>query len=122
MQVSFLCENSALFSGHFFLFIVRLPWRLLAESAFPLPEKLTKPGTAYTDLIRRNKKGSMLQEPEDIAREKIDRMLMSAGWAVQDAKAVNLYAKQGVAFSEFELKPGFDTCTCQIGVPNLCSG
>jgi len=26
--------------------------------------------------------------PEDIAREQIDRMLVSAGWAVQDAKAV----------------------------------
>jgi hypothetical protein len=25
--------------------------------------------------------------PEDIAREQIDRMLVSAGWAVQDAKA-----------------------------------
>jgi type I restriction enzyme, R subunit len=35
--------------------------------------------------------------PEDIAREQIDRMLVSAGWAVQDAKAVNLFAKQGVA-------------------------
>jgi hypothetical protein len=39
----------------------------------------------------------MPQGPEDIAREQIDRMLVSAGWAVQDAKAVNLYAKQGVA-------------------------
>jgi len=47
--------------------------------------------------------------PEDIAREQIDRMLVSAGWAVQDAKAVNLYAKQGVAIREFELKSGFGT-------------
>jgi hypothetical protein len=45
--------------------------------------------------------------PEDIAREQIDRMLVSAGWAVQDAKAVNLYAKQGVAIREVELKSGF---------------
>jgi hypothetical protein len=32
------------------------------------------------------------QGPEDIAREQIDRMLVSTGWAVQDAKAVILYA------------------------------
>ncbi len=30
--------------------------------------------------------------PEDIARERIDRMLV-AGWAVQDAKAVNFFHK-----------------------------
>jgi type I restriction enzyme R subunit len=45
--------------------------------------------------------------PEDIAREQIDRMLVQAGWAVQDAKAVNLYAKQGVAIREVEFKFGF---------------
>ncbi len=28
----------------------------------------------------------MRQSPEDMAREQIDRMLISAGWAVQDAK------------------------------------
>jgi hypothetical protein len=33
-------------------------------------------------------------------------MLVSAGWAVQDAKAVNLYAKQGVAIRARELKYG----------------
>ncbi len=42
--------------------------------------------------------------PEDIAREQIDRMLEQVGWNVQDAKAVNIYAKQGVAIREFELK------------------
>ena len=47
--------------------------------------------------------------PEDIAREQIDRMLIQSGWAVQDAKAVNLYAKQGVAIREFELKSGYGT-------------
>jgi hypothetical protein len=45
--------------------------------------------------------------PEDIAHEQIDRMLVQAGWAVQDAKAVNLYAKQGVAIREVEFKFGF---------------
>ena len=47
--------------------------------------------------------------PEDIAREQIDRMLMQAGWAVQDAKAVNLYAKQGVAIGALDLMPGIGT-------------
>ena len=42
----------------------------------------------------------MTYGPEDIAREQIDRMLVSAGWAVQDAKEVNLYAKQSVAIRE----------------------
>ena len=46
--------------------------------------------------------------PEDMAREQIDRMLVSAGWAVQDAKAVNLDAKQGAAIREFELSHLWD--------------
>ncbi len=58
----------------------------------------------------------MPQGPEDIAREQIDRMLVSAGWAVQDAKAVNLYAKQGVAIREFELKARSRNC----GLSALC--
>jgi len=44
----------------------------------------------------------MTPKPEDIAREQIYRMLEQAGWAVQDAKAVDLYAKQGVAIRDFE--------------------
>ena len=51
----------------------------------------------------------MINGPEDIAREQIDRMLVSAGWDVLDAKAVNLYAKQGVAIRELELKSGHGT-------------
>ena len=41
--------------------------------------------------------------PEDIAREQSDRMLVTAVLAVQDAKAVNLYARRGVAIREFAL-------------------
>jgi len=47
--------------------------------------------------------------PEDIAREQIEQMLVSAGWSVQDAKAVNQYAKQNVAIREIELKTGLAT-------------
>jgi type I restriction enzyme, R subunit len=51
----------------------------------------------------------MTPQPEQSAREQIDRMLMQAGWVVQDAKAANLYAKQGVAIREFELKSFYGT-------------
>ena len=44
--------------------------------------------------------------PEEQARENIDRQLEQAGWAVQDADAVNLYASNGVAVREFSLKTG----------------
>jgi type I restriction enzyme R subunit len=62
------------------------------------------------------------QGPEDIAREQIDRMLVSAGWAVQDTKAVNLYAKQGVAIREFELKSGFGTADYLLYVDGQAAG
>ena len=44
--------------------------------------------------------------PEEQARVKIDSLLVQAGWAVQDAAAINLYAATGVAVREFSLKPG----------------
>ena len=36
----------------------------------------------------------------------IDRQLAEAGWSVQDKKAMNLFAAQGVAVREVTLKPG----------------
>jgi type I restriction enzyme R subunit len=60
--------------------------------------------------------------PEDIAREQIDRMLRQAGWAVQHAKAVNLYAKQGVAIREFDLKAGFGTADYLLYVDGKAAG
>jgi hypothetical protein len=36
----------------------------------------------------------------------IDRQLVEAGWSVQDKKAMNLFAAQGVAVREVTLKPG----------------
>ena len=44
--------------------------------------------------------------PEQKARVNIDNLLKQAGWTVQDAAAVNLYAASGVAVREFLLKPG----------------
>jgi type I restriction enzyme R subunit len=42
--------------------------------------------------------------PEAKARIEIDRQLVDAGWAVQDARAVNLAAAQGVAVREFVMR------------------
>ena len=44
--------------------------------------------------------------PEQKARVNIDHLLDRAGWAVQNADAVNLCASPGVAVREFSLEPG----------------
>ncbi|OBS08180.1 type I restriction endonuclease subunit R [Acidihalobacter prosperus] len=48
----------------------------------------------------------MTPQPEQQAREDIDRLLQAAGWAVQDAAQANIHAAQGVAIREFPLKSG----------------
>ena len=51
-------------------------------------------------------KGNMAYlTPEARARVEIDRILEAAGWAVQDAVAVNLTASRGVALRGFVMKP-----------------
>src|SRR5262245_18765734 len=42
--------------------------------------------------------------PEEKARQKIDQLLSSAGWQVQDYKEINLSAALGVAVRELQLK------------------
>jgi type I restriction enzyme R subunit len=44
--------------------------------------------------------------PEAIAREKIDEMLIAAGWIIQNYKQLNLGAGQGIALREVPLKSG----------------
>ena len=46
------------------------------------------------------------QNPEQIARDKIDAMLNAAGWAVQSKDQVNLFAAQGVAVREYQTDAG----------------
>ena len=46
-------------------------------------------------------------EPEEIARQTIDRKLQAAGWAVQNYNQMSLGAAKGVAIREFPLKTGF---------------
>ncbi|BCA78918.1 hypothetical protein [Desulfuromonas sp. AOP6] len=48
----------------------------------------------------------MTPAPEQEAREQIDRLLLQAGWQVQDAKTAHIHAALGVAIREFPL-PGF---------------
>ena len=60
--------------------------------------------------------------PEQKARVNIDNLLKQAGWAVQDAAAVNLYAASGVAVREFSLKPGHGTADYLLYVNQKAAG
>lgn len=46
------------------------------------------------------------QDPEQRARDNIDKMLVEAGWVVQNKKAINLNACLGVAVREFQTDVG----------------
>ncbi|MDC6353276.1 MULTISPECIES: type I restriction-modification enzyme R subunit C-terminal domain-containing protein [unclassified Robiginitalea] len=46
------------------------------------------------------------QNPEQIARDNIDKMLAEAGWAVQSKKEVDLSASKGVAVREYQTDVG----------------
>jgi type I restriction enzyme R subunit len=48
----------------------------------------------------------MTETPEEKARKKIDEMLDSACWDVQDLKSSSIHANQGVAIREFPLSSG----------------
>ena len=43
----------------------------------------------------------MNQNPEQIARDTIDKKLISCGWIIQNFKQVNLHAGLGVAVREY---------------------
>ncbi len=46
------------------------------------------------------------QNPEQIARDKIDKMLVGAGWVVQSKKRIDLSANKGVAVREYQTDVG----------------
>ncbi len=48
----------------------------------------------------------MSPTPEQLARERIDAMLLASGWAVQDKKALNPSAALGVAVREYDTDTG----------------
>ena len=60
--------------------------------------------------------------PEQEARVNIDRLLGQAGWSVQNADSINLYASSGVAVREFPLKPGHGTADYLIFVDRQAVG
>lgn len=47
------------------------------------------------------------QNPEQIARDKIDRMLITAGWVIQSKKEIDLGIKLGVAVREYQIDRKF---------------
>ncbi|HQW21081.1 MAG TPA: DEAD/DEAH box helicase family protein, partial [Rhodocyclaceae bacterium] len=48
----------------------------------------------------------MAPQPEQQAREDIDRLLTAAGWLIFDIAQANIHAARGVALREFPLNPG----------------
>ena len=60
--------------------------------------------------------------PEQEARVNIDRLLGQAGWSVQNADSINLYASSGVVVREFPLKPGHGTADYLIFVDRKAVG
>lgn len=46
------------------------------------------------------------QTPEQIARDKIDRQLQQADWAVQDEDKINWQASPGIAVREYPTDTG----------------
>ncbi|MDX8409382.1 MAG: hypothetical protein R8J84_04970 [Mariprofundales bacterium] len=46
------------------------------------------------------------QNPEQLARDQIDRMLNAAGWVIQDKTAVNFTTSPGVAVREYPTDVG----------------
>lgn len=45
-----------------------------------------------------------MQSPEDVAREKIDKLLAECGWTIQNRSTISLFAARGVALREALLK------------------
>ena len=64
----------------------------------------------------------MPANPEQAARENIDRLLTQAGWAVQDIKSTNLHAGPGVAIREFPLATGHGCADYLLYVQGKAAG
>lgn len=63
-----------------------------------------------------------MAKSEAEARQEIDEVLATTGWAVQDLSRVNLYAAQGVAVREVGLKPGHGKVDYLLFVDQLAVG
>ena len=60
--------------------------------------------------------------PEEQARVNIDRLLEQAGWVIQNADSLNLYAGRGVAVRELPLKSGHGTADYLLYVDQKAAG
>lgn len=49
-----------------------------------------------------------MAQPEQQAREEIDRLPVAAGWRVCDLAEANIHASRGVALREFSLESLYD--------------
>jgi type I restriction enzyme R subunit len=58
---------------------------------------------AAIDTPRTSAAPTAVTRPEELARRTIDRLLASAGWAVQDIRQADLHAARGVALREFSV-------------------
>lgn len=52
------------------------------------------------------KRIALNQNPEQIARDNIDKKLRECGWIIQDVKKINLFAGLGVAIKEYQTDAG----------------
>ena len=46
------------------------------------------------------------QNPEQLARDNIDKLLRNAGWAIQNAKKINWNESLGIAIKEYQTDVG----------------
>jgi type I site-specific restriction endonuclease len=63
-----------------------------------------------------------MPRPEEAARNQIDAALTQAGWLVQDAAAVNLFAGRGVAVRDFPLRHGHGVADYLLYVDTQAAG
>jgi type I restriction enzyme R subunit len=63
-----------------------------------------------------------MSQPEQEAREVIDRLLTAAGWLVRDPKEANITAGRGVAIREFPLTPGHGAADYLLYVDGRAAG
>ncbi|TRZ98927.1 MAG: DEAD/DEAH box helicase [Rhodocyclaceae bacterium] len=63
-----------------------------------------------------------MAQPEQQAREEIDRLLVAAGWRVCDLAEANIHAARGVAIREFPLDTGFGFADYLLYVDGKAAG
>ncbi|WP_310451375.1 type I restriction endonuclease [Sulfuritalea sp.] len=63
-----------------------------------------------------------MAQPEQQAREEIDRLLRAAGWRVCDLAEANIHAARGVALREFPLESGFGFADYLLYVDGKAAG